>query len=318
MKFDRWIIIAVLVILAGISCFGIASKASNPSSYQKTITALDDKKENVLKLTAAATTSSAAVSALPGDTCTPIAEKLADMSGYFMIVLCAIYLEKYLLTIIGIVSFRILIPIGLLLIASYFLVGSVRWRKVGVKLVGLGIVLFLVIPSSIWVSSKVENTYADAVSFGVEIDENNKIKDREPGSEVDATTEEVVTEETTTANATTEADSADGKKKGFMSSIGEGVSSIVNGAAHLTEEAGKVINSATSGALESAEEAITGKLVGIREDAETMLNNFIEAAAVMIITSCVIPLLVLAFFFWMIKIFLDVDVSVPDLGKLKR
>ncbi len=312
MKFDRWIIIALLVILAGVSCFGIASKASNPKTYEKTITALDEKKDNVLKLTAAATTSSAAVSALPGDTCTPIAEKLADMSGYFMVVLCAIYLEKYLLTIIGIASFRILIPIGLLLVASYFLVGNIRWRRVGTKLIGLGLALFLVIPSSMWVSTKVENTYADAVSFGVEIDENDKIVDKDPSSEANVSATDATTEEKGAA-ATSES-----KKTGLINSIGSGVSSIVNGAAHLTEEAGKVLNNATGGALENAEEAITGKLSGIREDAETMLNNFIEAAAVMIITSCVIPLLVLAFFFWMIKIVLDVDFAVPDLAGLKR
>ena len=39
------------------------------------------------------------------------------------------------------------------------------------------------------------------------------------------------------------------------------------------------------------------------------LNHFIEAVAVMIITSCVIPMLVLLLFFWMVKIVLDVDLS---------
>ena len=42
---------------------------------------------------------------------------------------------------------------------------------------------------------------------------------------------------------------------------------------------------------------------------ENSLNHFIEAVAVMIITSCVIPMLVLLLFFWMVKIVLDVDLS---------
>lgn len=64
----------------------------------------------MLELTAASTAASAAITLLPGDTATPIAEKLADLSGYFLIVLCAIFLEKYLLTITSYVSFTILIP----------------------------------------------------------------------------------------------------------------------------------------------------------------------------------------------------------------
>ena len=47
-----------------------------------------------MKLTAASTAASAAVSALPGDTGSAIAEKLADLTSDFLIVLCAIMLEK--------------------------------------------------------------------------------------------------------------------------------------------------------------------------------------------------------------------------------
>ena len=38
------------------------------------------------------------------------------------------------------------------------------------------------------------------------------------------------------------------------------------------------------------------------EQLQEVLNRFIEAIAVMIITSCVIPILVLVFFFTMIKL----------------
>lgn len=55
---------------------------------------------------------SALITLLPGDTATPIAEKMADVSGYLLVVLCAIYLEKYLVTITGYVAFTYLIPIA--------------------------------------------------------------------------------------------------------------------------------------------------------------------------------------------------------------
>ena len=65
------------------------------------IQSLDDKKTTALELTAAATAASAAITLIPGDAGTPIADKLADLSSYFLIVVCAIYLEKYLVTITG-------------------------------------------------------------------------------------------------------------------------------------------------------------------------------------------------------------------------
>ena len=42
---------------------------------------------------------------------------------------------------------------------------------------------------------------------------------------------------------------------------------------------------------------------------EHSLSRFVEAIAVLLITSCVIPILVLLVFFWLIKVFLDLDMS---------
>ena len=104
--------ISSLFVFAIISFAVIAPFASSVDSYEGTISALDEKKDNVLKLTAASTATSVAITFIPGDAATPIAEKLADLSSYFLIVLCAIYLEKYLLTITGFVAFKILIPVS--------------------------------------------------------------------------------------------------------------------------------------------------------------------------------------------------------------
>ena len=98
---------ALLVLAALLSIFVVGKRASDPAYHQSSIDALEEKQETVLELTAASTAASAAITLLPGDTATPIAEKLADLSGYFLIVLCAIFLEKYLLTITSCVSFTI-------------------------------------------------------------------------------------------------------------------------------------------------------------------------------------------------------------------
>jgi hypothetical protein len=49
-----------------------------------------------------------------------------------------------------------------------------------------------------------------------------------------------------------------------------------------------------------------GKLT---DGARNSLNNFIEALAVMIVTSCIIPILVLVFFLWLAKIILGINID---------
>ena len=63
--------------------FVVGNIASNPQNHQKAIKYLDQKKANVLKLTALSTASSTAITMIPGDTATPIATKLADLTSWF-------------------------------------------------------------------------------------------------------------------------------------------------------------------------------------------------------------------------------------------
>lgn len=68
---------------------------------------------------------------------------------------------------------------------------------------------------------------------------------------------------------------------------------------------------------------IKGGFSGILKKMETSLNNFIEALAVMIVTSCVIPILVLMFFVWLVKTLLNVEIHanpkmVPRLSEQVR
>ncbi|MFR3451715.1 MAG: hypothetical protein ACLTSX_09255 [Collinsella sp.] len=59
------------------------------------IATIDEKIDNVLTLTAGSAGASALISAIPGDAGSPIAEKLMDLSTGFLIVLAALFLEKY-------------------------------------------------------------------------------------------------------------------------------------------------------------------------------------------------------------------------------
>ena len=100
----RWVASVLIPLLCAVLSFCVIAKyASSPTMKinAHAIQSLDDKKTTALELTAAATAASAAITLIPGDAGTPIADKLADLSSYFLIVVCAIYLEKYLVTITG-------------------------------------------------------------------------------------------------------------------------------------------------------------------------------------------------------------------------
>lgn len=69
-------------------CFKCGKQSEN---HKKTIEALDEKKADILKLTATSAAASTAIAAIPGDATTPIANKLTDLTSYFLIILVVIF-----------------------------------------------------------------------------------------------------------------------------------------------------------------------------------------------------------------------------------
>lgn len=249
---------ALLLALALVSFFPVAQKMSQPQTFSHAIESLDKKQETVLELTAASTAASAAITLLPGDAATPIADKLADLSGYFLIVLCAIFLEKYLLTITAGAAFRVLLPLACLLLAASLFFCRDTLRMIAKKLALFGLALVLIIPTSVWVSDTIEDTYRASIGATIES-----------------------AKQTTDAIGEATDDNADSDTKtGLFSKVTEGIS--------------------------SAATAAVDKL-------KHVLNDFLEALAVMLVTSCLIPVLVLVFFVWLVKLFLGVDLPAPRL-----
>ena len=249
---------ALLLALALVSFFPVAQKMSQPQTFSHAIESLDKKQETVLELTAASTAASAAITLLPGDAATPIAEKLADLSGYFLIVLCAIFLEKYLLTIMAGAAFRVLLPLACVLLAASLFFYRDTLRALSKKLALFALAVVLIIPTSIFLSDSIEATYR---------------------ASIDATVESAMQTTEAIGKATDENADSD-TKTGLFSKVTEGIS--------------------------SAATAAVDKL-------KHVLNDFLEALAVMLVTSCLIPVLVLVFFVWLVKLFLGVDLPAPRL-----
>ena len=256
------LLVVVPLIIAFLSVFVVSGIASSTEFHADSIAALDAKQTTVLELTAASTAASAALTLLPGDTATPIAEKLADLSSGFLVVLCAIYLEKYLLTITGFVSFNFLIPISCLLYAANVFLNRDSIRTIAKKLLIFGIAIVLVIPVSVKVSTLIENTYQASIEATID--------------SAKQTTEDV--EESTEGTA---GQDDVGFLEGLISKITQGISNVAT---------------------------------GISEKVGDMINNFIEALAVMLVTSCVIPILVMLFFVWLVKVTFSISLPVSYVG----
>jgi len=271
-------LIAALAVVALVCFFVLAGHFSNPETYASTIESLDAKKATVMQLIGGSTAASGAITLLPGDAGTPIAEKLVDLSSDFLIVLAAIYLEKYLLTVLGFAAFKILIPAGCILgiitllqkrrSALYQSLSNLSW-----KLALFGIAAALLVPTSVFVSNMIETTYKES------IDETLALAQQ--------TTENIE------AESQAAADDASATEGGEDSSGSNGPVDFIS------DLADSVTNQVTSTATE------------LTESAQTALNGFIEALAMMIVTSCIIPILVLIFFLWLIKLILGVNIDVP-------
>lgn len=302
MKYNKQkcITAVILLLIAILSVTVVGKYASAPENHQKTIASLDEKKQTVMELTAASTVTSALITLLPGDTATPIAEKMADVSGYLLIVLCAIYLEKYLVTITGYVAFTYLIPIACGLWILNLVFENVTVRKLAAKLAVFGVAIFLVVPASVKISDLIGDTYQAQIQETIDeakntqnVLENTSAESSTPGTETDGNTE---TEKSTENTAKTDTESATQDSTDGIFGYG---SNILDMAKDALSNAKETVTNAVENVAISSEELV--------EKVENSLNHFIEAVAVMIITSCVIPMLVLLLFFWMVKIMLDVD-----------
>ena len=261
------LMVAVPLIIAFFSVFVVSCIASSAEFHAGSIAALDEKQTTVLELTAASTAASAAITLLPGDTATPIAEKLADLSSGFLVVLCAIYLEKYLLTLTGYAAFTFLIPAACLLYAANVFLKRDGVRAVAKKLLIFGIAIVLVIPVSVRVSNLIEDTYQASIEATIET-AREAAQDLEDGAEAEETGSE--------------------EDKGFW-----------------------------SGVVSAVTEGVSGAVSGVTEKVGGMVNRFLEALAVMLVTCCVIPVLVLLSFVWLAKVLLSVDLPV-NYGGLHR
>ncbi len=255
----RTMMLITLLAIALFSILVVSKIVTSPSFNAANIKSLDDKKVIVMKLTASAAASSTALSLLPGDVATPIANQIAELSSYFIVVLCAILLEKMLIAVVGYVSFTFIIPFACILGAFYLYKNEVALKNLAIKLSIFAIILFMAIPASIKVSDLIYSSYQTSIEQTVETAKQNK---------------EYIEE----------------KKKEFSKEDKNWIEKIGDHISNFTSKIGNGISEIT-------------------KKGEDTLTTFIGTIAVLIVTSCVIPIVVILIFAWVIKILFGFDIK---------
>ena len=251
------ILISILVIISVVSIMWAAPKYSDPGERIDSIEYLDSKRNTVLTLAGAATASSTALTLLKDDWATPVANELAELSIYFMIILAAIVLEKYLITLSGLIFFQYIVPIVCVLLICNIIWKNMEWTRVmAFKFLAFGLALFLLVPSCVQVCQVIENTYDTSIQAAIE----------------------------SAQNAT---------------------------------EFTKPENEEEKNIFEKALSSVTDTLTAAAESVKNILNNFIEAIAIMLITSCVIPILIIVIFVWIINSLTGLNITLPQPVRIK-
>ena len=117
----KWIL-PIIICLSSFYMF--AQKTSTHEFHEKSIQYLEEKRNTVMTLAVSSAAISTSITILPGDTGTPVANDLADLSSKFLLVLGAIYLEKYALTLTCMVIFKYIIPI---LCLAWLVNNVIKW-----------------------------------------------------------------------------------------------------------------------------------------------------------------------------------------------
>ncbi|WP_026506057.1 hypothetical protein [Butyrivibrio sp. NC3005] len=249
MRLKKTAIIAILLLIAVISFTKIAPFAASADNHQHSIEQTQKKVETVMKLSGGAAGASAILSLLPGDACTPIAQQLAQLATYFLAILSALYLEKFLITMSGYVVFTFFIPIVCVLMSVALLFNKKRYRVIASKIALIGIVVYMIVPASVRLSDIVYETQREKVENTI-----NQYDDIENDESLD-------------------------------SEFGNESSSITN----------KMVDKFTG-----------------------FLSGMLESLAVMIVTSCIIPILVFAFLVWMVKVSFSSNITIKLPEKFNR
>ncbi len=275
-------LIALCVVIMLVSVLGVAPKMEKLETYSGTVETLDMLKENAALMTGTAAVAATAAAAIPGDATTPVANKIADVAGYMVIVYAAIVIEKYFVVTIGGITCRWIIPAVCLIMIAYLAArvlgrsgSGIRWLKeLSVRICAAALILWMVVPVSAGMSQTVYDIYNTTSEKRLE--ELDK-KYEDAGKISDESTED--SEE----------------KKG-----------VLDGLLGSLKDSADAVKDSLSAATEKSVDYFKAKL-----------DILVEGAGVLVAITVVIPAAMLIFGLWVIKLLFNLNINI-GIGALKK
>ena len=246
---NQLIVVLVFLVLAIFSFFAMSKIYDAKPWFPGASQSLDDKKLEVMGLASSSAGASVAITLLPGDIGTTVADKMADLSGYFIMIVIVIYLEKFLMLFAGTLVFKVLIPVSCLAFIVGILFPRIRYwaNQMGAKLLVMAVLFLFIIPLSVGISNKIDQSH--------QADWNQTIENAKQSAEE--------------------------------------------------------IQNSDQSILETVQSAATAFVETFKE----LLNDMIDAIAVLIVTSCLIPVLVILLYLWIMKLLFGFSPSLPAMPR---
>ena len=161
--------ILILALIGVFSFFVLTAWLPETKFIGNSIESVEESSNTVMRFSAATLSTSLAISALPDDFATPLADTLADMNIYFVGILVILFLEKIMIQYGVKLVFAVVIPV-----ACVMGILSVGFKKdllkgLAIRLSILGLAVALVVPCSTHITNYVaedltayvESTIAD-------------------------------------------------------------------------------------------------------------------------------------------------------------
>ena len=255
--------ILLAIFLMVFSIFVLPHKVPESRFVQETLENLDESKMTVIEFSGATIAVSLAITALPDDFGSPLANTLTDMNKYFIFIFAVLFVEKLIVGEGMMLSFVYIIPLACGLYILSVLSGKSICKVFASKLMILGLAVVFVIPISTHFTEKVCKDYL------VYVDET--ISEANDGAE---------------------------KVNGVMAS-GDGEASVFE---KLTD------------AFKTAVQGISDLLTYF----ENVLKKCVNSIAIMIVTTFVLPMIVLLLFRWLLKELFSLSLPAPRVNKEEK
>lgn len=157
-----------LLLVAVLSIFVAAPKLPESNFIQDSLESVEESSNTVMKFSAATLSTSLAISALPDDFATPLADSLADMNIYFIVILTVLFLEKVLIQYGIKAAFTYLIPTACVAWILFIVTKKNVLHSFAIRLCVLGLAVAFVVPCSTHISSIVASDLTTYVNETIE------------------------------------------------------------------------------------------------------------------------------------------------------